>query len=245
MDSFATPSRYKPWFTVKIQLCAIPRKKPYKHGHPLDTMRIESCYDVYRNTYTTSFPYRRIFRASHTTCLFADTFDPLLWKSGKIGKEINAIVIIRGDRSRHWWENSRRWSIDGPPWQRFFHGETNCFYAILAPVFIGSFEKFQGGGAHQRFVRTPLSGFIPGQPWNLRFPREKIGVPPPPPPVFSTVLLFFSFSSSPRRGFSTRKQITIHPSLLSFLFLLSFCDIFLFFFFYTVFFMVSRFVSSL
>lgn len=31
------------------------------------------------------------------------------------------------------------------------------------------------------------------------------------PGVFSTVLLFFSFSSSPRRGFSTRKQITIHP----------------------------------
>lgn len=69
------------------------------------------------------------------------------------------------------------------------------------------------------------------------------------PGVFSTVLLFFSFSSSPRRGFSTRKQITIHPHPLPplllplLLFLLSFCEIFLFFFFYTVFFYGFSFVS--
>lgn len=60
----------------------------------------------------------------------------------------------------------------------------------------------------------------------------------PSPRVFSTVLLFFSFSSSPRRGFFTRKQITIPlpppPSPFSFF---SFFLLFSFlFFFYTVFF---------
>lgn len=66
-------------------------------------------------------------------------------------------------------------------------------------VFIGSFEKFQGGGAHQRFVRTPLSGFIPALKSALSAGKNRCS---PSPVCFRPC-----FYSSP----SSRRRVAVFP----------------------------------
>ena len=66
-------------------------------------------------------------------------------------------------------ENFRR--IDR--WEQSFHEEANCFYAILARYSSEFWKIPESPAPLHRFVRTPLSRFVSGQPWNSDFPRKK------------------------------------------------------------------------
>lgn len=102
---------------------------------------LQSSYDIY--IYRIFFPYVPKHAIFSSKPHLAETLKMSKDRSGKN----NAIIIIRCDlfpflffsffcRSFEAAIEAREkiceGSIDGPPWQRFFHGETNCFYAILA-----------------------------------------------------------------------------------------------------------------